>query len=55
MSRPVVVALYVAVMAAVIVAVDVAFFRHRFWDRLMVNVGIVLVFAALYLVFLRRS
>ena len=49
------VALYVAVMAAVIVAVDVAFFRHRFWDRLMVNVGIVLVFAALYLVLVRRS
>ena len=49
------VALYVAVMAAVIVAVDVVFFRHRFWDRLMVNVGIVLVFAALYLVLVRRS
>jgi hypothetical protein len=41
-------------MAAVIVAVDVVFFRHRFWERLLVNIGIVLVFAAFYLRFLRR-
>jgi len=33
-------------MAAIIVLIDVAFFRHHFWPRLMVNVGIVLVFAA---------
>jgi type IV secretory pathway VirB2 component (pilin) len=38
------VALYVLVMVAVVVGVDVLFFRHRFWERLMVNVGIVLVF-----------
>ena len=48
------VALYVLVMVAVVVCVDVLFFRHRFWERLMVNVGIVLVFAAFYLRFLRR-
>ena len=48
------VALYVLVMVAVVVGVDVLFFRHRFWERLMVNVGIVLVFAALYLRFLKR-
>jgi len=47
--------LYVAAMAAVIVGVDFAFFRNRFWERLMVNIGIVLVFAAFYLRFLRRS
>jgi hypothetical protein len=41
-------ALYVAAMAAVIVGVDVAFFRNRFWERLTVNIGIVLVFAAFY-------
>ena len=44
--------LYGVVMAAVIVGVDVAFFRGRFWGRLMVNVGIVLVFGAFYLRFL---
>ena len=36
-------------MAAVIVGVDLVFFRNRFWERLMVNVGIVLDFAAFYL------
>jgi hypothetical protein len=44
--------LYVVLMAAIIVAVDVLFFRDRFWERLMVNIGIVLVFAAFYLRFL---
>jgi hypothetical protein len=42
-------------MVAVIVGVDFAFFRNRFWERLMVNVGIVLVFVAFYLRFFRRS
>ena len=39
-------ALLVVAMIAVIVGVDVAFFRDRFWERLMANAGIVLVFAA---------
>ena len=47
-------ALYVLVMVVAVVGVDVLFFRHRFWERLMVNVGIVLVFAAFYLRFLKR-
>jgi hypothetical protein len=55
MGRQVVVALYVVAMAAVIIGVDLAFFRNRIWERLAVNVGIVLVFAAFYLRFLRRS
>jgi len=46
--------LYAVVMAAVIVGVDFAFFRDRFWERLMVNIGIVLVFGAFYLRFLMR-
>ena len=46
--------LYGVAMAAVIVGVDFVFFRNRFWERLTVNIGIVLVFAALYLRFLRR-
>jgi hypothetical protein len=48
------VAVYVVAMIALIVGVDVAFFRHRFWERLLANVGIVLVFAAFYLRYLRR-
>ena len=54
MTRQISVVLYPLAMAAVIVAIDVAFFRNRFWERLMVNVGIVLVFGAFYLRFLRR-
>jgi protein-S-isoprenylcysteine O-methyltransferase Ste14 len=48
------VALYVVALVAVVVGVDVLFFRHDFWPRLIVNVGIVLVFAAVYLRFLKR-
>jgi len=54
MSRPLAVVFYVVAMAAVIVSVDVAFFRNRFWERLAVNIGIVLVFTAFYLRFLRH-
>jgi hypothetical protein len=53
-GRHVAVVLYVLAMAAVIVGVDVLFFRNRFWERLAVNIGIVLVFVAVYLRFLRR-
>ena len=55
LGRPAVLALYVAAMVAVIVGLDILFFRNRFWDRLMVNIGVVLVFAAFYLRFLGRS
>jgi type IV secretory pathway VirB2 component (pilin) len=53
-GRPLAAALCVVAMAAVIVAVDLAFFKNRFRERLMVNVGIVLVFLAFYWRFLRR-
>jgi predicted cobalt transporter CbtA len=46
--------IYAAAMVAVIVGVDLVFFRNRFWERLMVNIGIVLVFAAFYLRFFNR-
>jgi type IV secretory pathway VirB2 component (pilin) len=54
MERQMIVALYVVLMIAVVVGVDLLFFRHRFLERLIVNIGIVLVFAALYLRFLRH-
>jgi hypothetical protein len=50
MARQAVIVLYALAMIAVIVGVDVLFFRDRFWERLMVNVGIVVVF---YLRFLK--
>ena len=54
MGRRAAVALYVLALIAVVVGVDVLFFRHQFWERLIVNVGIVLVFGAFYLRFLKR-
>jgi predicted cobalt transporter CbtA len=50
-GRHAAVALYVLTLVAVVVGVDVLFFRHQFWERLIANVGIVLVFAAFYLRF----
>jgi hypothetical protein len=57
MGRQVAVVLYVVAMIAVIVGVDFVFFRTRFWfwERLMVNIGIVLVFATFYLRFLKDA
>jgi len=54
MDRQVAGVLYAVAMAAVIVGVDLVFFRQRFWERLMANIGIVLLFGAFYLRFLRR-
>jgi hypothetical protein len=46
--------LSIVVMIAVIVSVDLLFFRNLFWERLIANIGIVLVFAAFYLRFLKN-
>jgi hypothetical protein len=55
MGRKAAVVLCGVAMAAIIVGVDFAFFRNRLWERLTVNIGIVLVFGAFYLRFLRRA
>jgi len=54
MGRQTAAVLYVLALVAVVVGVDVLFFRNRFWERLMVNIGVVLVFGAFYLRFLKR-
>jgi hypothetical protein len=48
------VAPYIAVMIVLIVSVDVLFLRQLFWTRLLVNIGIVLVFGAFYFLFLKN-
>jgi hypothetical protein len=53
-DRQLTAALFVLCMVAVIVGVDVFFFRSHLWLRLLVNVGIVLVFAAFGLRFLKH-
>ena len=55
MARPLTGAVYAVAMAAVVVGVDILFFRGHFWERLAANVGIVLVFAAFYFRFLHHT
>jgi uncharacterized membrane protein YozB (DUF420 family) len=55
MGRQAAVVLYVLALVAVVVGVDVLFFRHQLWVRLIVNIGIVLVFVGFYFRFLKRS
>jgi hypothetical protein len=54
MGRRAAVALYVLAMVGVVVGVDVLFLRMLFWERLIVNIGIVLVFVVVYFRFLKR-
>jgi len=53
MGRHVVIVLYVVLMVAVIVSVDLLFFKRQFWERLIANIGIVAVFIAFYLRFIK--
>ena len=46
MGKPAQGVLFAGAMVVVVVGVDVLFFRHHLWERLAVNVGLVLVFAA---------
>lgn len=55
MKHDIFVAVYLLVMGGLIVSADVLFLRDHFWARLGTNVGIVAVFAAIYLVLLRNS
>jgi uncharacterized protein YacL len=54
MTKSMFVGLYVGLLVAVVVSVDLLFFRNRFWERLIVNIGVVLVFAAFYLRFIKN-
>jgi hypothetical protein len=54
MGRRAALVLYVLALVAVVVSIDVLFFRHHLWERPIVNVGVVLVLAAFYLRFLKR-
>jgi hypothetical protein len=54
MTKSMFVVFYIVMMIAAVVSVDFLFFKHRFWERLMVNIGIVLVFLSFYLRFLKN-
>lgn len=53
-KNTIVLIIFVIVMVGIIVAVDILFFRHHFWERLIANVGIVLLFIAFYSSFFRH-
>lgn len=46
--------IYAVALVVIVVGVDVLFLKHDTWLRLIVNIGIVAVFAALYFRF-RKS
>lgn len=54
MPKNIYVALYLLAMITIIAGVDILFFKNRFWERLIVNIGIVLVFVAFYFRFLKN-
>lgn len=55
MNNAAITVLYALTMVAVVVGVDMLFFRDKtwFWERLAANVGIVFLFGAFYFRFLR--
>jgi uncharacterized membrane protein len=54
MSRNIYAVLFALIMIIIVVSVDLLFFKNRFWERLIANIGIVLVFLAFYLRFLKN-
>jgi len=46
--------IFALIIITVVVGMDVLFFRGQFWERLIANIGMVLIFAAFYLRFLKR-
>jgi hypothetical protein len=53
-TRQILTVLLIVIMVAAIVSLDVLFFRGRFWERLLSNIGIVIVFIVVYWTFLRK-
>jgi hypothetical protein len=49
------IALFVLAIVVTVVVVDVLFFQHHFWLRLIANIAIVLLFAAFALRFTKRN
>lgn len=53
MTKSVAIIIYFLTMVAVIVGADLLFFKNRFWERLIANIGIVLLFIAFYFGFIK--
>ena len=46
MTRNISAAIYIVVVIILVASIDLFFFRSHFWERLIGNIGIVLVFVA---------
>lgn len=53
MGQRTAIVVYVLALVATVVVMDIAFFRHLVWARLLANVGVVLLFSAFYLRYLK--
>ncbi len=54
MPKNLITILFVLLMITVIVGADLLFFKNLFWQRLIANISIVLVFVAFYVRFLKK-
>jgi hypothetical protein len=54
MTKSMMLVVFLVAMVAIVVGVDVMVFRHRFWERLFVNIGIVAVFVVFYFTVLKH-
>lgn len=54
MSKNTVNIIYILAMIFTVVVIDIVFFRHSFWERLIANIGIVLVYVAFYFSFIKN-
>jgi hypothetical protein len=53
MNKQALLVVYVVAMVAIVAGVDFLFLRGLFWQRLLVNITVVLAFLLFYLAFLR--
>ena len=54
MTKNATIAIYLIAMVVTVVAVDILFFRQHFWERLLSNIGIVMIYISFYLRFLKH-
>jgi hypothetical protein len=54
MSKVAAGSLFAILMVITIVSLDIAFFRHHTFERLAVNIGVVLIYWAFYWRFFKR-
>jgi len=54
MGKNAMIIIYILAMVATVVILDIVLFRHRFRERLMANIGIILIYGAFYLAFLKN-